>query len=207
MQGLCSFVVFTQYFDINQKNFVQSESFFIGYDEADKQNKALTISHIVGKVWSQPWEIVEFKDQQWINEALPIQLNLLSDGSHTKKYLNSETMIDRRMESMRKEQSFLDINLKEFSKRSLDDDWIFVAQSKGIVIRSLSACQYGWRSIYFLVGLYVLTLLEDILTKPVYQTGLQRFFKYFFSHQVPMENIFNLKTIQSLPDRMERQIS
>lgn len=116
----------------SNKNFVRSESYFIAYNEADKQSKALTISHLVGKVWSQPWEIVELKDQQWINEALPMQLNLLGDGS--RNYFNSEAMIDKRMESMRREQSFMDINLRGFSKRSMDEDWIYVAQTKGIVV-------------------------------------------------------------------------
>ncbi|XP_037027634.1 aminopeptidase Ey-like [Bradysia coprophila] len=135
---------------------IASESFFIAYDDTDKQNKELTISHVVGKVWSQPWEIIEFEDQQWINEALSMQLIMLGDRSYTSSNLSSESMINKRMESLRREQSFLDINLKEFRKRSLDDNWIYVAQSK---------------------GLYVLTLLEDLLTKPIYQTGLQRFFK------------------------------
>lgn len=122
-----------QYKVISDQKF--SESFFIAHDEADKQNKARTISHIIGKLWSQPWEINQFNDQEWINEALPLQLKLLSDGSHTNNYFNSETMIEKRMESMRKEQSFIEFNLKEFSSRRSDTNWIDVAQSKGLTAR------------------------------------------------------------------------
>lgn len=129
-----------------------SESFFITLDEADKQNKALTISRIIGKLWAQPWEINQFKDQEWINEALPLQLILLSDGSHTNNYFNSETMIEKRMESMRKEQRFIEFNLKQFSDRRSDTNWIDVAQSKGLTGGLINMIKLEYISFTYLQG-------------------------------------------------------
>lgn len=83
-------------------------------------------------MWSQPWEINQFNDQEWINEAFPLQLKLLSEVSHSNNYFNSEVMIEKRMESMRNEQNFIGFNLNEFINRRSDANWIAVAQSKGL---------------------------------------------------------------------------
>lgn len=105
---------------------------FIAHDETDKQVKALLISRIIGKLWSLQREIVQFEDQEWINEALPLQLKLISDGLNSNDYFSSEIMIEKRMDAMRKEQSFIEFNLNDFSYRRSDTNWIDIAQSKGI---------------------------------------------------------------------------
>ncbi len=93
------------------------------------------ISHVIGKLWTQPRQIVQYEDQEWINEALPTQLKLINDASQTNNYFNSEIMIEKRMDSMRTEQSFFEFNLQEFSERPLDPNWIRIVQTKGISLR------------------------------------------------------------------------
>lgn len=110
-----------------------SESLFIVHDDADKKLKSLAVTHISGKLWCQPWQIFEFEDQAWINEALPLQLKLLNDATHTENYFQSETMLVKRMESMSTEQNVDGFNLKGFKQQSFDSQWIYVAETKGIM--------------------------------------------------------------------------
>lgn len=72
-----------------------------------------------------------FEGQEWIMESLPMQLKLISSGSRTDNYYNSESMVEKRMESMINEQGFINFNLKEFSKQC-SDKWNDIAQSKGV---------------------------------------------------------------------------
>lgn len=61
-----------------------------------------------------------------------MQLKLISSGTQTNNYYSSEAMVEKRMESMRKEQDFTEFNLKDFYKNRLDENWNDIAQSKGI---------------------------------------------------------------------------
>lgn len=55
------------------------------------------------------------------------------NGAGHDNYFSSETMLIERMESMWNEQSFIEFNLKEFSKRRVDTEWISIAQTKGYI--------------------------------------------------------------------------
>lgn len=114
-----------------------SESLFIAHDEADKLNKAATIAYLIGKLWSQTWA-THFEGQEWIIESLPMQLKLISSGTQNNNYYNSMAMVEKRMESMQKEQDFIEFNLKDFYRNRLDDNWNDIAQSKGVTERFLN---------------------------------------------------------------------
>ncbi|KAJ6639969.1 Aminopeptidase Ey [Pseudolycoriella hygida] len=134
-----------------------SESFFIAYDDADKQRKSSIVFHMIAQLWTQPWQIVEAEDEEWINEALPLQL-LLTSVPNTNIYFNTENILEKRIESISKEEDIIDFNLKKFSTARMDRNWIDVAQSK---------------------GLYVLAILEKLLSPSVYQMGIQRFYNSY----------------------------